>query len=278
MFKNFRDLEKVDLHIHSCYSDGELKPSEIVQKWIDEGYETIAITDHDGIEGSRIGQEFSCNLDVEFITGIEFDSENHLGYDFHILGYDIDLNAKELNEAIQQIYKWRCERNDRLIKSINALGYELTDSEVNAVDGGTYIGKPTVAKALIAKGYASNISEAFGKIISVASKDGCTYKKTLGSERVIEIIHASGGIAVLAHPMEQKKNGELWEDYKIRLLKILDTFIEYGIDGVECYHPSASKEQSKFLLEYCRQHNLIVTKGSDFHSESLKRDYSKYHI
>lgn len=278
MFQTYNDLSKIDLHIHSCYSDGELTPSEILEKWISEGYKTIAITDHDGIEGSRIGQEFSSSRNIEFVTGIEFDSENELGYDFHILGYDIDLNSKILNENIETIYKWRCERNDKLLSAINKLGYELTVEDLNAVYKGTYVGKPTIAKALIERGYVSNISEAFSEIIEKAGGGTADRKKSLPTNHVIDVIHQAGGIAVFAHPIEQKKNNEIWEEFKPRLIKILNFMYEWGIDGIECYHPSANAEQSELLVNFARKHDLIITKGSDFHSENLKRDYSKYHI
>ena len=278
MFKTYKDLKKIDLHIHSCYSDGELTPVEIIEKWISEGYKTIAITDHDGIEGSRIGQEFSSALDVEFITGIEFDSENEFGFDFHVLGYDIDLDSQILNENIETIYKWRCERNDKLIAAINELGYDITNEDVNAVYKGTYVGKPTIAKALIAKGYAENVFEAFSNIIQKAGDGTADRKKSLPTQHVIDVIHQAGGKAVFAHPIEQKKDGETWKEFKPRLFNILNAMLEWGIDGVECYHPSASEEKSAYLERFAREHGLIITKGSDFHSDKIKRDYSKYHI
>lgn len=277
MFKTYNDLEKIDLHIHSCYSDGELTPAEIIEKWISDGYKTIAITDHDGIEGSRIGQEFSLNKDIEFITGIEFDSENEYGFDFHMLGYDIDLDSKVLNDNVETIYKWRCERNDVLIAAINKLGYDLTVEDVNAVYKGTYVGKPTIAKALIAKGYAKDVSDAFSNIIQKAGDGTANRKKSLPTKHVIDVIHEAGGKAVFAHPIEQKKNGETWEEFKPKFITMLNAMIEWGIDGVECFHPSASEEQSKFLVEFAEKSGLIITKGSDFHSDKIKRDYSKYH-
>lgn len=278
MFQTYKDLEKIDLHIHSCYSDGELSPAEIIERWISEGYKTIAITDHDGIEGSRIGREFSCDKDVEFVTGIEFDSENEYGYDFHILGYDIDLDSQVLNETVEKIYRWRRERNDKLIIAIDKFGYDLTTEDVNAVYNGTYVGKPTIAKALIAKGYASNVSEAFSEIIEKAGDGTANRKKSLQTKHVIDVIHKAGGKAIFAHPLEQKIDGETWNEFKSKLMEILDAVIKWGIDGIECYHPSASEEQSKFLVDFAEKNGLIITKGSDFHSDNIKRDYSKYHI
>ena len=276
MSTSYNNLGKIDLHIHSCYSDGALTPAEIVERWMAAGYTTIAITDHDGIEGSRIGQEFCLDKDINFVPGIEFDSECELGEKLHILGYNIDYEAPALKQSLNQVRTWRDERNAKLIAAINDMGYELTVDEVNRLNAGRYIGKPTIAKALINRGYVDNVPDAFSKIIDNTKSD-YGKKKTLLSKKVVDVIHEADGTAVLAHPMEQKKNGESWEEFKPRLLKLLDAFVEYGIDGIEVYHPSASEEQSEFLLNYAKEHELIITKGSDFHSEGRQRDYSKYH-
>lgn len=268
----------IDLHIHSCFSDGKLTPQEIIDRWISKGYTKIAITDHDGIEGSRRGSLYSQNKEIEFIPGIEFDSEDEqIGYDLHILGYGIDYESKALNDALKQVRRWRDERNEKLINAIAELGYAISLQDVNNSTDSEYIGKPTIAKYLIAKGYVRDINEAFKKIIDNTPKADIGRKRALPSKFVIDVIHAAGGKAVLAHPMEQKRRDETWDEYKPRLRKILDIFVSYGIDGIECHHPSASEEQAAYLTEYAESHGLLKTRGSDFHSDEMKRDYSRFH-
>lgn len=269
--------DKMDLHIHSHFSDGELSPKEIIDKWIKDGYKIIAISDHDGLDGSKLVCSFDFPEGVSFVPAIEFDSEDALGHDLHILGYEFDFDAKPINDAVLKTRAWRDERNEKLFQAINEMGYTITWEEVDKINESRYIGKPTFAKVLINKGYAKDVSEAFSKIMTKIRDELNIRKRALPSKEVVDIIHASDGIVVLAHPIEQKKKGELWVDFQPRLLKILDTFVEYGIDGIECYHPSASEEQSKFLVEYAKKHNLLITRGSDFHSENKKRDYSDYH-
>ena len=276
MSTTYNNLDKIDLHIHSCYSDGALTPAEIIERWMKAGYKTIAITDHDGIEGSQVGQEFCFDKDINFVPGIEFDSECELGHDLHILGYNIDYDAPELKNALEQVRRWRDERNSKLIACINETGFELSLDEVNKLNAGRYVGKPTIAKALINRGYVDNVPDAFSKIID-NTKGDYGRKRALNSKEVVDIIHASEGTVVLAHPIEQKKNGESWGEFKPRLLNLLDTFVEYGVDGIEVYHPSASEEQSEYLLDYAKKNELLITKGSDFHSDGRQRDYSKYH-
>lgn len=97
------------------------------------------------------------------------------------------------------------------------------------------------------------------------------------SKEAIETIHAGGGLAVMAHPMEQRKRGESFEEFKPRIYRLMDRMIEYGVDGIECHHPSASPEQQEMLVAYAKEHGMMITGGSDLHSPTQKRDYARYH-
>lgn len=268
---------KKDLHIHSYFSDGELSPEEIVDKWMSDDYKVIAISDHDGIDGSKVALEYAKDKEIVVVPAIEFDSEDMLGTKLHILGYGVDFESDAMKDKLDCINKWREERNSKLLEAIVEHGYKLTEDEIFEVNGGRFVGKPTFAKALINKGHFSSIDEVFNTLIKTLDKENKAQKKTLQSRDVIDTIHQSNGIAVLAHPIEQKKRGESYQDYLPRLINLLDTFYEYGIDGIECYHPSASDEQSRFLVSYAVNHGLIVTKGSDYHGDSIDRDYSHFH-
>ena len=266
--------ELKDLHIHTYFSDGNLSPEEVVDRWMKEGYRTIAITDHDGIEGSQLAFDYAASLDICVIPGIEFDSEDVLGRDLHILGYGIDYDSKEIRNNLQTVKKWRDERNEEIRRHISNRGYNISDEELYSINQGRYIGKPTFAQVLAKRGDFDSVEAAFNELMP---RNMSIQKKALQSREVVEIIHKAGGIAVLAHPIEQKRHNETFEEYKPRLNTILDTFVKYGIDGIECYHPSASEVQSGYLRNYADRHGLIITRGSDFHGDFMNRDYSKYH-
>lgn len=268
---------KKDLHIHSAYSDGALEPDEIVRRWSVEGYKVIAITDHDGITGSVLGRDAARDYDVEFIPGIEFDSLDKLGKDLHVLGYGIDYDNEFLRLALDNIELWRSERNDTMLEALNAEGYEMTLDDVVSINDGRYIGKPTFAAVMVKKGYFPTISAAFENVLKRIKSIDSIQKKVLSSEDVIKVIHASGGVAVLAHPMEYIRTSEkTFEEYEPRLIELLDTFVEYGIDGIECWHPSANERASAYLEAYADSHGLLKTSGSDFHRDTHKRDYSAF--
>lgn len=267
---------KKDLHIHTCYSDGTLTPEEVVDRWHSEGYKMIAITDHDGIEGSMIGMDYALGIGITFIPGIEFDSEDPLGTDIHILGYGIDYNCNELRHALLDIIIKRAQRNDALMNALNEMGYGITLDDIGQENEGRYVGKPTFARILKKKGFIDNPQDAFKTIFQKPSIKQIV-KATYSSKDVIDLIHTAGGLAFFAHPMEQRRHDESFDEFRPRLYELLDTMRDYGVDGIECFHPSASAEQSELLTDYAIKNGLLRSQGSDFHTDTHKRDFSIYH-
>lgn len=267
---------KKDLHMHTCFSDGAMTPEELIGMRVNEGYELLSITDHDGIGGSLIGMPFAQSIGVSFIYGIEFDSEDEDCKDVHMLGYGFDPENPILREALEEILVERARRNDKFMAALNERGYGITLDDIGAVNGGRYVGKPTFAVILKRKGIVESMQDAFNGLYR--DEDLRSIKKvTLSTKRVIDVIHTAGGLAVLAHPLEQRRREESYEEFRPRLYKILDRMVGYGIDGLECDHPSADPIQQEELKAYAREHGLMITKGSDFHSHEHKRDFKRYH-
>ncbi|MBR2674504.1 MAG: PHP domain-containing protein [Mogibacterium sp.] len=287
--KNYREYDKEsiraliesglkrDLHMHTYYSDGELSPRELIDLRISEGYELLSITDHDGDEGSAEGLRYAESIGLPFISGVELDSDDELGKDLHILGYGFDYDNEGFKEVLLKVRRERDNRNDRFMSALNKLGYDLTLEDIVSINEGRYVGKPTFAKALQRKGLMDNYQEAF-KGIFRHETIRVIRKRAISSQEAIIAIQEAGGIAVMAHPMEQRRMDESFEDFKPRMYEILERMREYGIDGIEYKHPSASEEQQKLLAEYAKKHGLIITEGSDVHSPRYVRDYSRYHM
>lgn len=269
------DLKK-DLHMHTTFSDGAMTPRELIDMRAAEGYELLAITDHDVIGGSVAGAAYAKELGIHFIYGIEFDSEDELGKDLHMLGYGFDKENDEFLDFLIMVLENRNERNRRFMETLNKRGYGITWDDIKAVNSGRYVGKPTFAAALQRKGAVSSIQEAFATIFSETDLKAIE-KVTPQTKDVVDIIHKAGGLAVMAHPMEQRRRDESFAEYRPRMYRILDRMLEYGIDGLECFHPSASPEQSALFTAYAEEHGLMITRGSDFHSGEGKRDYDRYH-
>ena len=266
---------KKDLHMHTRFSDGELTPQELIDMRAAEGYELLAITDHDGIGGSVAGAPYAESLGLQFIYGIEFDSEDVLGKDLHILGYGFDPHNEEFMDTLIYVTDERRNRNEKFRDCLNKRGYGITPEEIWNVNNGRYVGKPTFATVMVQKGIVKDVREAFDTVFKEADLKAIK-KVTLSSREVIKVIQNAGGLAVMAHPMEQRRANESFEDFKPRMYEIMDRMREYGIDGIECFHPSASPEQSELLVAYAKEHELMITRGSDFHSKE-NRNYDIFH-
>ena len=268
------DLKK-DLHMHTRFSDGEMTPQELIDMRVAEGYELLAITDHDGIGGSVAGAQYAESIGLQFIYGIEFDSEDVLGKDLHILGYGFDPHDEEFMETLIYVTDERRNRNERFRDCLNKRGYGITPEEIWNVNNGRYVGKPTFATVMVQKGIVKDVKEAFDTVFK--EEDLKAIKKvTLSTQEVIKVIQNAGGLAVMAHPMEQRRPNESFEEFKPRMYELIDKMVEYGIDGLECFHPSASPEQSELFVAYAKEHGLMITRGSDFHSKET-RNYDIFH-
>ncbi len=243
-----------DLHIHTHYSDGLDGPATVVEKALAQKLAAIAITDHDSVSGiAEAIAAASSSENLQIIPGIELSTTNK-GKDVHILGYFIDYNSPYLIERLKELRKAKTARNQLIIDKLNQLGIEITIDEVNAkaISSDTRVGRPHIAQVLSEKGVVKSIGEAFSKYLSTG---GLAYVKTesVSPEQGVDIVKNAGGAAVVAHP----------GIYKDDLL--LQRLIDYGLDGIEVYHPDHNPQTTSTLKNLARKNSLIITAGSDYH-------------
>ena len=254
---------KVDLHVHTYYSDGTLSPTEII-KWAKKSkLDQIAITDHDGIDGIQEALIAGEALDILVIPGIEFSVDESDGIGMHILGYHIDIHNKELINKLEYVKEKRKERNDKLIAVLCDLGYPLVYEDMKKRGNVEYIGKPDFARGLINKGYITIFPEAFqmGQFLKSESVRKII-KEKISAEEAIRLISGAGGIAVLAHPM--KVTGLCGEYFKA-LEDLVIKLKGYGLKGMECFYPEHTEEDTMKLVNLAEKYKLHMTKGSDYH-------------
>lgn len=253
---------KVDFHTHSYYSDGMMKPTDLVRMYKEREYDIIALTDHDGIDGIQEAKIAGEALKMQVVPGIELATSyifNDEEIEFHLLGYYIDIENEELNEKLKEIREQRKIRNEKLLVHLNDLGYELTYDDLIERPKQSFIGKPNFERAMLRKGYhPENMWDIFDEV----------KKEKITIEEGIDLIKGAGGIAVLAHPMKTKNLGtkdseEFWDN----LYTIVKDLKKKGLKGIECYHPSADNEQSMKLVQLAGKYHLHMTEGSDFHGE-----------
>lgn len=245
-------LMRVDLHLHSTASDGSLSPSALVWAARAGGLHVIALTDHDTTSGLQEASRAGTGS-VHVIGGIEL-SCTHNCSEIHMLGYFVDPAHEAMVEHEQTASVRRRERMHAMIDRLAALGprVSMDDVQVAAGPDAQTIARPHLARVLVQKGHATSVSDAFERWIGNAAPAYVSVD-LIDPACAIERIHAAGGLAVWAHP-------------DIGLLRTsLHAFVEWGLDGIECYRPRCSPNESLELESAAGSRGLFVTGGSDWH-------------
>jgi len=242
--------ERIDLHMHSTASDGTQSPELVVEAALAAGVAAIALTDHDTVAGVETARAAASGTSLRVVAGVELsayqgDEETHL-LGLHLA--DIDAMERQLG-AFRDA---RRERGELMVERLNAIGVKITFQDVLDAAGDGAIGRPHVAKALVENGWARDNRDAFDRYLG-AGKPAFLDKRRLSLRDAIAMVHACGGIAVLAHPGAE---GSL---ARLTALKAM------GMDGVEVLHPSHSSEDRKRLLTLADALDLVPSGGSDSH-------------
>ena len=259
---------KVDYHVHSWCSDGTMKPTELVRKYHEEGYDIISITDHDGIDGIAEALIAGEALKIQVITGVEL-SVDFEGVNLHMLGYKFDHENEELQEKMRELRVYRNERNEKILKALQDMGYDITMDDVKQRKGQKYVGKPNFARALAAKGYVGSVKEAFAEDAFLnAPEIRAIEKKKMSAQEAIDLINQAGGMAVLAHPAKIKKIGERGsQEYWDNLDGIVRSLKKMGMKGMECFYPEHTEEEQLKFAVLAGKYHLHMTEGSDYHGD-----------
>lgn len=257
----------IDLHLHTYYSDGTMSPEGLVALAKESGVETIAITDHDGMDGLEEGMKAGKRLSVHVIPGIELSTEDEEGIYMHILGYCFNPDNEALKKEVELIRRKRVERNEKLLAALHEIGCGLSKEDLQLREGQDYVGKPTFALALTRRGYVSSPKEAFKEGRFMRSEAvRSVHREKISAKRAIEVIRGAGGSPVLAHPMKiahLTKGKE--ENFFEQLDKQLAKLKSWGLAGMECYYSSHLPQDTQHLVGMAINHGLVITAGSDFH-------------
>ncbi len=258
---------RIDLHIHTTASDGTYTPEEIVQWAYQKKLTTIAITDHDGVDGIPAALEASKGKNISVIPGIEISTETKGGVELHILGYYIDIENPQLLGACQRLRKVRKERNQAYLMALKSMGMEITLANMGVKNLDAYMGKPTFARAMVKRGYIQEKNQAFEQIFCKEPLRSIR-KKKLSSEEGIALISEAGGIPVLAHPGKTKGLGPKGsQKFFLTMEQTIKELKKYGLKGLECIYPRHTLEETLTFIAMARKQGFIMTQGSDFHGD-----------
>jgi predicted metal-dependent phosphoesterase TrpH len=244
----------IDLHLHSNASDGEEPPRAVVQSAAQRGLGVIALTDHDTLAGVDAAREAGAELGVRVISGCEFSVAADWG-EMHLLGYFLPAHSEELAAFLEDQRSKRNARAAAMVQKLVGLGVKVTMEDVLAEADGGAVGRPHVARALVATGAVSGISEAFERYLAFG-RPAFVPKKLPDIPTVTKLVREVGGVSVAAHLKDRGTPAA------IRELKDL------GVDGVEVLHPSHEEAVRERLLRAALAAGLLPTGGSDWHGDS----------
>lgn len=260
----FSELERekcreIDLHTHSTASDGTLTPTQLVTLASSVGIKLMALTDHDTLSGIAEAQRAGDKLGVEVIPGIEL-SADWQGTDIHMLGYGVKCSGSTIQALLDWVQQERGRRNERIVALMAADGVDVSMAQLRQRYPGATIGRPHFARTLMEQGRAESVKDAFQKWLNPGQPYYLPRTKVT-VEQAAKAIAASGGVPVLAHPLQYGFAPEKLEQF-------VAEFAEIANGGMEIYYTGYTQSQRQQLALLAEKYRLFVTGGSDFHGDN----------
>jgi predicted metal-dependent phosphoesterase TrpH len=260
-------MQGVDLHTHSNISDGTLSPEQLVHAAVEKGIHTLALTDHDTMDGLKLAEKVALDLPLNIISGVEISSQwsrpaTQKSYGVHIVALNMQ-NPEPLQILLEQQKQIRAIRAKQICDLlIPLIGQDIYADVIAKVDGiADRITRTHIAKTLVEKKIVNRPQQAFDKYIKEGKKAYVKFDG-LGLAETIQVIHASGGFAVLAHPTKYDLSAT-----NIRYL--IEIFAKFGGDAVElppAIEPASTRQMVDRMIA---EHGLKVSIGSDFHGDHM---------
>jgi predicted metal-dependent phosphoesterase TrpH len=240
----------VDLHTHSTASDGILSPEQVIEAAHRCGLSALALTDHDTIGGVQAARAAGKRVGIRVISGVEL-SAFHDDHEVHVLALHL-THLDALEKRLGELRVLRHTRAQKIVEKLNLLGIPLTIDEVLEQSNGGAVGRPHVARALIARGVVHDFRDAFTRYLGGAGS-AFVPKERLSIEDAIAIAHEAGALAIWAHPGDAGRRDRV------------EPLVAAGLDGLEIRHPSHSPEDIKRLQALTDFFGLVPSGGSDWH-------------
>lgn len=241
---------RIDLHAHSTASDGTATPTRFVETAALAGLTVVALTDHDTVDGVAEAMAAAGPLGVRVVPGVELsvmDGKDEV----HLLGLHL-ANVGAIADALHAFREGRTTRAASIVETLNSLGIPVTLEAVLDEAAGGAVGRPHVARALVAGGWVSDLREAFEKWLG-NGKPAFVEKPRLEVEDGVTLIHRAGGLAVWAHPGDDGRRAKF------------ERLVAAGIDGAEVRHPGHSAADQARIGALVEFFHLVPSGGSDWH-------------
>jgi predicted metal-dependent phosphoesterase TrpH len=262
-----------DLQSHSTYSDGALPPAEVVARAARAGVELLALTDHDTVDGVAEALAAAAADGLRVIPATELSTIDGDHEDLHVLGYGVDHTDATFLATLERFRADRGARAARMADALEACGLQLDRTAIDArAAQGLPIGRPHLAQAAFdhphnARRIADERLADFGELLEAYLIPGApAYRRrtTPTVAEAIEAIHAAGGLAVWAHPF--------WDvEAPDEVDAAVARFAALGLDGVEAFYVTHTREQTEVAVRAATAHDLLTTGSADFHGPDHPR-------
>jgi predicted metal-dependent phosphoesterase TrpH len=249
---------RADLHTHSSASDGTRPPPDVVARAAAAGLDAVALTDHDTVAGVAAAAA-ALPAGLTLISGMELSCRRD-GHSVHLLGYLFDPEHEELAAQTRAIRASRIERAQAMVAKLAELGTAVTWDQVTSIAGDAVIGRPHIARAMVQAGVIGSVDEAFTPQWIGPGGRAHARRYALDPADAIALVHAAGGVTVLAHPLAVTRG---W----IIPAELIAELALAGLDGIEVAHPDHDQAQRDQLGTLAAGLGLVQTGGSDDHGE-----------
>lgn len=244
----------VDFHIHTTFSDGILTPKEMVNRAYTNGVKFLAVTDHDTVGGLEEATLTASKLNLTLIPGIEL-STTHNHESIHLLGFFRDETYKDYAfiDILSDMQNHRLIRAKKIVEKLKEV-FNIEISFENVLHRGKdVVARPHIAQEIISAGYPYDKDYIFDNFIG---KDCHAFVPTtkMSTKEGVELLKKYNALVFLAHPVLIKNSP-------------LDDFLNIGLDGIEGIYFQNTSEDEEKLLSFAKEHNLLLSAGSDCHGD-----------
>jgi 3',5'-nucleoside bisphosphate phosphatase len=258
MFLSVSTGAVADLHLHSTASDGSDAPAAVVRRAKEAGFGTIAIADHDTMDG--VGEALTAGeqLGIEVIPAVEYSTLDG-DREIHMLGYGLDHDDPTLRSQLARLRDGRLNRAQHMVENLNALGYPVRWERVRELAGDDNVGRPHIAKAMVEAGIINEVKDAFTEQFISSRGRAYVERVKVTPEEAISQIRAAGGVPILAHPGRFRADDDTIED------DVIERYISAGLGGIEVFYSRHTPVMQLHYATLAERRGLLQTGGSDDH-------------
>ena len=249
-------MRKIDLHVHSTFSDGTLTPTELVLHAIEMRLCAMALTDHDTIDGIQEAMIAGAENNLEIIPGIEL-STFYNNKEIHIVGLYIDYTNEAFKKELETLRDVRQNRNIKICEAFRNLGIDINYDDMLKKYGDIVITRAHFADYLLKKGIVGSRNEAFDRYLGDNRPCNIPRKKMPPAE-AITLIKSVGGVPILAHPT-------LYHLGNDAMTQLMNYLCEAGLVGIEGIYSTYTMGEEIEIKNLAKKYNLLISGGSDYH-------------